>query len=180
MADSTITKNALAASLKSLMTVKAFNKISISEICELCHMNRKSFYYHFRDKEDLLNWIFDTEFSKICSPDPDDGLWDELVILSSYLHDNRAFYKKAFKIEGQNSPSSHLHSILYPLCKERLHSLLKNEEITDFQVNFFADGILCAIKRWITSNDCISPEKFTEQIRSCMCVAAEEFLRANK
>lgn len=30
-----------------------------------CGMNRKSFYYHFCDKYDLVNWIFDTEFSEI-------------------------------------------------------------------------------------------------------------------
>lgn len=179
MADSSITKNALASSLKTLMTTKAFNKISVGEICQLCHMNRKSFYYHFKDKEDLLNWIFDTEFAELCSPDPCDGLWDELVILSNYLYENRAFYKKAFRIEGQNSPVSHLHSILYPLSKERLRTLIKNEEITDFQVNFFADGIVCVVKRWITSSECISPEEFTSQIRSCMCVAAEQFLKAN-
>ena len=28
-------------------------------------MNRKSFYYHFKDKYDLVNWIFDTEITKI-------------------------------------------------------------------------------------------------------------------
>ena len=25
-------------------------------------MNRKSFYYHFKDKFDLVNWIFDVEY----------------------------------------------------------------------------------------------------------------------
>ena len=41
---------------------KTFDKINISDICEPCYMNRKSFYYHFKDKYDLVNWIFDTEF----------------------------------------------------------------------------------------------------------------------
>ena len=50
MADSNITKNALAASLKNLMREKPFEKISVSDICEACGMNRKSFYYHFKDK----------------------------------------------------------------------------------------------------------------------------------
>ena len=58
MAESNITKNALADALKSLMREKNFDKISVLDICEKCNMNRKSFYYHFRDKYDLLNWIF--------------------------------------------------------------------------------------------------------------------------
>ena len=52
MADSNITKNALAVSMKKLMEKKPFSKISVGDICEDCGMNRKSFYYHFRDKYD--------------------------------------------------------------------------------------------------------------------------------
>lgn len=62
MADSNITKRALATSLKELMMEQPFEKINVAQICERCNMNRKSFYYHFKDKYDLVNWIFDTEF----------------------------------------------------------------------------------------------------------------------
>ena len=65
MADSNITKKALATALKDLMSEMSFEKITISDICEKCDMNRKSFYYHFKDKYDLVNWIFDTEFMAV-------------------------------------------------------------------------------------------------------------------
>ena len=58
MSDSNITKNALAASMKKMMRRRPFEKISVSDICMDCGINRKSFYYHFRDKYDLVNWIF--------------------------------------------------------------------------------------------------------------------------
>lgn len=62
MADSNITKRALAAAFKSLMEEMPFSKITVAMICEKCDMNRKSFYYHFEDKYDLVNWIFDMDF----------------------------------------------------------------------------------------------------------------------
>ena len=62
MADSNITKKALANALKELMASTPFKDIGIGAICEKCEMNRKSFYYHFRDKYDLVNWIYDNEF----------------------------------------------------------------------------------------------------------------------
>ena len=48
MADTNITKRTLAAALKELMEHKAFEKISVSDICEACNMNRKSFYYYVK------------------------------------------------------------------------------------------------------------------------------------
>lgn len=62
MADSNITKRALAEALKELLKAEPFAQVSVGEICEKCHMNRKSFYYHFKDKYDLVNWIYSTEF----------------------------------------------------------------------------------------------------------------------
>ena len=58
MADSNITKQALSSALKELMEEQSFERISVSDICERCHMNRKSFYYHFRDKYDLAKWVY--------------------------------------------------------------------------------------------------------------------------
>ena len=70
MADSNITKRALAAALKSLLAERPFAKVSVREICEACGMSRKSFYYHFKDKYELLNWIFETEFVAPRAADP--------------------------------------------------------------------------------------------------------------
>ena len=57
MADSNITRNAMAAAMKALMKEKKLSKISISDICGACGMNRNSFYYHFKDKYDLIRCI---------------------------------------------------------------------------------------------------------------------------
>ena len=58
MAESILTKQAIAGSLKELCSVKAFDKISIGELTKKCGINRQTFYYHFTDKYALLNWIY--------------------------------------------------------------------------------------------------------------------------
>ena len=92
MSDSNITKKALVNALKELMEEKAFEKISVKDICEKCTMNRKSFYYHFKDKYDLVNWIFDTEFLSIAHKTPDPGIWDFLNDICPFFYENRDFY----------------------------------------------------------------------------------------
>ena len=151
MADSNITKKALSASLKALMTKMPYTKISVGDICDGCEMNRKSFYYHFKDKQDLINWIFDTELSERAENARSADLLRDMETLFEYLYDNKAFYKKAFGIEGQNSLSEH---------------------VSDFQIDFLTDGILCAIKRWLSAADCVPPHELSAQLRACILTTA--------
>lgn len=55
------TKKTLAAALKEAMKKKPFQKITVSELIEICNVNRKTFYYHFEDIYDLLKWTFEQE-----------------------------------------------------------------------------------------------------------------------
>ena len=165
MADSNITKKALAASLKQLMEEKPFEKINVGDICERCEMNRKSFYYHIKDKYDLVNWIFDTELIALEHEEPYDNLWEAMLVLSHYFYDNRSFYRKALCITGQNSFSEHFQSLLFPVITSRLRDVLSEKEVQEFQVTFIADVVVMAFQRWIVDNSTMSPENFMNQIK---------------
>ena len=54
MAD--MTKQALEASLKRLLLTKPVTKITINDIAEDCGISRGTFYYHFQDIYDLVEW----------------------------------------------------------------------------------------------------------------------------
>ncbi len=55
----------LTASLVSLLSSKAFEELSVSEICDHAQVHRATFYKHFDDKYEFLNFCFDNELSKI-------------------------------------------------------------------------------------------------------------------
>ena len=112
-------------SLKALLKEQPLCKISIGEICDLCSMSRKSFYYHFKDKEDLVNWIFDTEF-EIASKG-EERMIDALI---RYFYENKGYYKKVLKEEGQNSFSEHLYSFCCCLMENALKKELEMAELT--------------------------------------------------
>lgn len=178
MADSSITKLALSNALKELLAEQPFEKISISDICDRCCMNRKSFYYHFKDKYDLVNWIFDTEFmelnrlhaldSRLLSSSFDDR-WKNIEVFCHYFYDNRVFYRSVLKVEGQNSFASHFREFLQPLLRLRVEELLV-EEVPQIVYDFVADGIVCAIERWLLEKNCISPEEFLLSLKKLIQV----------
>ena len=164
MADSNITKKALATALKELMEERPFEKINVGDICEKCEMNRKSFYYHFKDKYDLVNWIFDTEFIAIAHKESNREIWMLVKTMCDYFYDNRSFYRKALCIKGQNSFSDHFRDILYPTIVNRMKDTLEMNEIADFQAVFIADAVVMAFQRWLVDST-MQPEEFIKQLR---------------
>jgi probable dihydroxyacetone kinase regulator len=166
VADSGMTKYAMALSLKTLMEKKAFSKISVGDICRHCEMSRKSFYYHFKDKENLVNWIFETELIEFARNNTYESVWEAMDDLVHYFYDNRSFYSKILKYEGQNSFSDYFNELIHTVFFEQLQTIVKNPQVKDFQINFIADGMLCTLKRWLKSEDCIPPEELIEGLQS--------------
>lgn len=181
MADSNITKRALAEALKQLMQEKAFEKISISDICEKCDMNRKSFYYHFKDKYDLVNWIFDTEFIAVTKDTPlVEDAWDWGLAICDYFYENRAFYRKALRITGQNSLTDHFREMLSSILSKRFEDMLGVKITNDFQIDFFTDAVVLAFQRWMTEETAMTSEEFITNIKICFQYMAMRYKELEK
>lgn len=165
MPDSNITKNALASAMKKLMNRKPFSKISVTDICEECGMNRKSFYYHFKDKYDLVNWIFYVDFvSEITLQSYDNG-WELLVDICELFHRDKEFYRAALMIEGQNSFREYFDETLQPVVAFFVQDIFSNTEEQEFFTTFLVEGFLAAMIRWLSGDSDMTPRKFVGQIR---------------
>ena len=160
MTDTRITRNTLANSFRELMKDNDFSKISVADICRNCGMNRKSFYYHFHDKYDLVNWIFDRDYSGFVYRNKGGSflIWE----LCDYFSDNSAYYRKVLMIQGQNCFYEHLHNHFY-----RILSNYKKDEMNEFKIHFYADAIVSAIKRWL-NNMTLNSELFSKELESVL------------
>lgn len=168
MPDSNITKRALASALKQLMEAKPFTKISVTDICEACEMNRKSFYYHFKDKYDLVNWIYYTECVAVLRKKEYETEWELLNDLCGYFYENRSFYRKTLFLEGQNSFSDYFRDILESMISEDIEQIFGQEEADGFYLDFYTDAFLASIKRWLLQKNSIPPGEFVLRLKKCL------------
>ncbi len=166
MSDSNITKCALAAALKELMQEIPFSKICVADICRKCDMHRKSFYYHFQDKYDLVNWIFDKDFSGLSSSESEDDLIDDMIAFCRILYEDRSFYCNALSVQGQNSLVEHIRELVMPLIRIKLQEALPPDEDASFYYEFFLDALFISISRWLMNENCELPEKFIPRFLS--------------
>lgn len=165
MADSNITKNALAASMKKLMSKSPFSKISVGDICENCGMNRKSFYYHFRDKYDLVNWIFYVDYIERMDWDACRSPWDMLVALCRHFDAERQFYQNALQVEGQNSFREYFCGMVKPVLVFISNNMVEEEnEKKDFYIGLFSEGLLEELMYWLREGNGIGPDEFAQDL----------------
>ena len=172
MSASNITKNALALALKKLMEERDFDQISVADICAECNLNRKSFYYHFKDKYDLVNWIFYTGFFESIDLKEHKDNWGIFVEICEYLYSERLFYKAAFKIEGQNSFKEYFLQTIYPICSFLFEGDLDKNEQKIF-VSFIYNGFVAAVLYWLSEDWKMSPSEFVNSIRKTICTLAK-------
>ena len=168
MADSNITKKALAVALKELTEEMPFEKITVGHICGKCDMNRKSFYYHFRDKYDLVNWIYNTEFIAMAREKSYEGTFILFYDICKYFENNRQFYRKILKYEGQNSFLEYFQELMSLIIGKRVSKIFENDENNKFYTDFFTSAFVNAIKKWILEPEGLSAEKFVELVKSCI------------
>ena len=173
MADSNITKKALAAALKDLMTKMPFSKISVGDICELCQMNRKSFYYHFHDKYELVIWIFENEFIGSMKNFVAGNVWESMSLLCGYFYKNKSFYKKILQIDGQNCFTDYFATLCKKHFVERMKERLDGITITDRNVTLYANFFVFSVYTWLTGNDTRNDIEFVKDMKNSVVFGAE-------
>lgn len=167
MPDSGITKRVLAQALKELMQTQSLHKISVGDICEQCSMNRKSFYYHFKDKYDLVNWIYYTEFfDSFLQDNPTGG--EAIERICKFFADNRQFYKNALQLRGQNSFYEYFGEVLTPVIRANLAGAFAGDEDQDFYLLLYSEVMRDVIVRWLLDDKQIPPERFVKLLHNAI------------
>ena len=142
------TKRALAGSLKKLMEQKSLSRITISELCRDCGLNRKTFYYHFDDIQSLLKWMLEQEAENVIKKQ--DLLTDYQALLSlviDYVDDNNDILNRMYDTTKQNSITNFFFPELRKAVKDMIEDLEKktgcavDEEFREFLGSFYTTSL---------------------------------------
>ena len=111
------TKEALASALRQMMTVKPIDKVTVKDIVEICGVNRQTFYYHFDDVDDLLEWVFEQDSDRVFPREVVYDRWmEDMMGYFDYLVSNSAFTLNVY------NSNSRLYMLRY--LKARMESCI--------------------------------------------------------
>ena len=58
-------KDTIADAFLAMLAQKAIDKITVKDLVESCSISRQSFYYHFQDIVEVIEWVIDREYREI-------------------------------------------------------------------------------------------------------------------
>ncbi len=168
--------------MKKLMQEKPFEKISVSDICGDCGINRKSFYYHFRDKYDLVNWIFYVGFIGGMDLSSYQTGWDWMEDICRYFYKERVFYRAALKIEGQNSFKDYLIETVWPIAQFFMQDILPGNGGDEFFITFMIDSLVTSLVRWLSGGYGreLDAAEFLKNVKNIVLKVAESLQEEEK
>ena len=166
---SQMTKRALVQTLKELLTEKPLDKITVTDLTEHCGVNRMTFYYHFKDIYDLVEWACVESAARALAGQKTYDTWQQgfLQILQAVQKD-KVFFTKVYHSISREHLESYLYSLTYDLMmgvvEERAAGMTVRPEDKEFIANFYKFAFVGLTLDWIKNDMRQDPAQLVEQL----------------
>lgn len=164
-----VTDTLLAESFKELALRHPIEKITIKEITDRAGVIRPTFYNHFQDKYELLEWIIQTDLLEPIRPLIENQMINEaLLLLFMNIEKEKEFYMQAVRLEGQDSfemiARRRVQDILLEIITENASDrILKFPWLTSERVaGYYAQSMCSMVIAWIKSGMAVSAKEMVE------------------
>ena len=166
---SQMTKRALEASLKELLRHKPLDKITVSDLTDHCGVNRMTFYYHFKDIYDLVEWCCEEDAARALAWQKTYDTWQQgfLQILEA-LRKDKAFFTSVYRSISREQLENYLYRLTYDLMmgvvEERAAGMTVRPEDKEFIANFYKFAFVGLTLDWIKNDMRQDPAQLVEQL----------------
>ena len=148
------TKYALASALKKMMEVKPLDKITVKDLVEICGVNRQTFYYHFDDVYDLLEWVFEEDANHVLPKKVIYENWRQDVLQwFRYLRDNSTFALNVYNSNNRQYMLRYIEGRMRGCISGFADIVSEGMNIAkqdyDYIIDFYACGVTGIISRWM-------------------------------
>jgi len=170
---SQVTKRALEASLKNLLLKKPLSKITINDITEDCGISRMTFYYHFKDIYDLVEWSCLEDAKRALEGKKTYETWEQgiLQIFEAVL-DNKPFIINVYRSVSREHVENYLFKLTYDLLigvvNEKSAGMTVREEDKEFIADFYKYAFVGVMLNWVKDDMKEDPHKVVERISVIM------------
>lgn len=164
-----LTKRALEASLKTLLMKRPLDKITISDIADGCGINRMTFYYHFKDIYDLVEWCLIEDAAKALGDKKTYSTWQQgFLQIFERAHENKALIMNVYNSVSREQVERYLYKLSYDLLinvvEEQAEGIMVTENDKKFIADFYKYAFVGLMLDWIKNGMLEDPKRIIERL----------------
>jgi probable dihydroxyacetone kinase regulator len=164
-----ITKRALSQSLKKLLANKPLDKITVTDIVEDCGVNRQTFYYHFQDMADLVEWTCLEDADKALQDRKTYSTWQEgFLSIFNLMKEDQTFIMNIYHSVSLDQLELYLYKLVYPLLlnvvNEQAKGMSVREEDKAFIADFYKYAFVGLALDWVKHGMLEDPQKIIDRL----------------
>ena len=156
-------KEDIVETYKKMIIDKKSSRITVKELCNHMKISRPTFYKHFRDTYDILEYILINDGIYQTRVLVDQKI-DKLTITEAWylsFYKNKDFYFYAIQDESQNSMFNTLITSISKLNRDYfIQSMTKQD--AEYYAYKYASSQAMLLKKWILEGMTIDPKKMAE------------------
>ena len=181
---SQVTKRALEQSLKNLLLKKPLTKITINDIAEDCGINRMTFYYHFKDIYDLVEWSCLEDAKRALDEKKTYDTWQQgLLQIFEAVQENKPFIMNVYRCVHAEQVEKYLQplvdGLLIGVLDEESRGMTIRDEDKQFIAQVYSYIFIGLMLDWIKDNMREDPRQIVERlarlIKGSMAAAVARF-----
>ena len=163
------TKYALENSLKKLLLQKPLNKITINDITEDCGINRMTFYYHFKDIYDLVEWACLEDAKRALDEKKTYDTWQQgLLQIFEAVQENKPFILNVYRCVHREQVEKYLQplvdQLMLDVIQEESASMMIREEDKQFIAKIYAYIFIGVMLDWIKDDMREAPQEIVARL----------------
>ena len=165
------TKYRFADAMKTCMRKISLEKITVKEIVEVSESTRQTFYHHFKDKYDLINWYFDKILLESFEHMGEGKtIYEALVNKFYYIQKEKLFFKAAFRTDEQNCLKQHDFELIFDFYSRRIESNTGQpvSEHLGFFLEMYCYGSIYMMVQWVLGKQNSTPEDMAKLLVDAM------------
>lgn len=181
---SQVTKRALEQSLKNLLLKKPLTKITVGDITDDCGINRMTFYYHFKDIYDLVEWSCLEDAKRALEEKKTYDTWQQgLLQIFKAVQENKPFILNVYRCVHREQVEKYLQPLVDQLIlnviNEEAAGITVRDEDKQFIAQVYSYMFIGLMLDWIKDDMREDPqqivEKLSKLIKGSVSVALSRF-----
>lgn len=166
---SQVTKRALEQSLKNLLLKKPLTKITVSDIADDCGINRMTFYYHFKDIYDLVEWSCLEDAKRALDEKKTYDTWQQgLLQIFEAVQQNKPFILNVYRCIHREQVEKYLQplvdELLIGVIKEKANGMTVRDEDKQFIAQAYGYMFIGLMLDWIKDNMREDPRQIVDRL----------------